>query len=282
MQKVETAKELLELLREMGPKRENTVDTIIAGEENNKIRKLGFCWLPYMHTLRQAYEDGVNVMVVHEPTFYTHREHGEEKPTYEIRDEEGNLVPGALAYEKQVQEKWEWIVSHGMTIVRCHDMVDAMPETGIPFSFGRALGFTPKDCIHQQKYVNVYRFGPMAAGDAVRHFLKKLAPLQQQGAGFYGEEGRMVSTVAVGTGCFSNPVVLMGTGADMVITIDDAMNTWVQGPYSEDTGYPLMVVNHGTSETSGMETLCGLVQEATGLECCYYPQGCGYRWISAE
>jgi hypothetical protein len=40
---------------------------------------------------------------------------------------------------------------------------------------------------------------------------------------------------------------------DIFLAIDDSINTWTQTTYAKDTGWPLVVMNHGTCEEFGMK-----------------------------
>ena len=51
---------------------ERLVDRIVIGDPESPVKKVGTCWQPYWETLQRAHDAGVNVMVVHEPTFYHH------------------------------------------------------------------------------------------------------------------------------------------------------------------------------------------------------------------
>lgn len=69
--------------------------------------------------------------------------------------------------------------------------------------------------------------------------------------------------------------------AVLQIGIDDTIRTWTQTAFAEDTGLPLIVINHGTSEEFGMRSLNRKLREAfPGYEVEPLPQGCGYRWVT--
>ncbi len=64
-----------------------TVDKIIFGAEATLINKIGTCWIASMDVLRKAVFEGVNIIITHEPTFYSYADlegaflsfHGPEK-----------------------------------------------------------------------------------------------------------------------------------------------------------------------------------------------------------
>lgn len=69
---VVTAGDLQKYLRGLHPVSEPSVDRIIIGDPDTKIKKAGTAWTPYLKTLKDAARQGINVLVVHEPTFYMH------------------------------------------------------------------------------------------------------------------------------------------------------------------------------------------------------------------
>jgi hypothetical protein len=59
-----------------------SVDRIIIGDPQTSIQKIGTCWLPNWSTLKKCRSMGINVLVTHEPTFYTHWDLDETKEDY--------------------------------------------------------------------------------------------------------------------------------------------------------------------------------------------------------
>ena len=66
------ARELHEALRALHPVPEPSVDRVVIGSPDAEVRGIGVMWMPTWAALRAAVAQGANVMVVHEPTFYTH------------------------------------------------------------------------------------------------------------------------------------------------------------------------------------------------------------------
>jgi len=99
---------------------------------------------------------------------------------------------------------------------------------------------------------------------------------------FYGDPKYNVGSVGVGTGCICNPIEFMDLEPDLFIAIDDTVRTWTQTTYAEDTGRPLVVINHGTSEEHGMKMLNAHLKEAfPDKDVIHLEQGCTYKWITA-
>jgi putative NIF3 family GTP cyclohydrolase 1 type 2 len=275
---IRTAQDMQNYLRSLYAVPEPSVDRVVIGDPETTISKVGTCWMPYFKTLRHAKEMGINLLIVHEPTFYTHWD----------LDEKGGLFPNAPSPARQeyldaIARKKEWIDDNHMVIIRCHDVLDIIRGFGIPFALGQALGYENHDVVRSKDYYNVYRIEPDTAWTVARNIANSLMVLNQPGVAFYGDKDRIVSTVGLGTGAISNPMQYRELEPDLSIAIDDSVRTWIQTTYAEDTGSPLVVINHGTSEEMGMRLLSQhLTTNIPGIEFIHLDQGCSYRWITAE
>jgi putative NIF3 family GTP cyclohydrolase 1 type 2 len=271
-----TAADMQRYLRSLVPVHEPSVDRIVIGDPETKIYKVGTCWQPYFRTIEEAGELGVNLLIVHEPTFYTHWDLDQEDSFMQ------NIPsPAREKYQEAIRKKRQWIEEHEMVIIRSHDVPDILKGFGIPFALGQALGYDPEDLIEFKDYYNVYRVEPDTAWNISRKIASSLMVLNQPGVAFYGDRERVVSSVGLGTGCICDPVQYQELEPDLSIAIDDTVRTWTQTTFAEDTGDPLVVINHGTSEEMGMRLLNRhLKEKVPGLEFIHFNQGCTYRWIT--
>ncbi|HUX97408.1 MAG TPA: Nif3-like dinuclear metal center hexameric protein [Bacteroidales bacterium] len=272
-----TAAQLQQFLTSHVKLKPDTVDRFIIGNPDTVIKKIGTCWMSNQYTCRKAVEAGVNVLITHEPTFYTHRDLDE--------------VPGFLQrspdytreeYISQIEKKKKWINDNGLVIIRNHDTLDALQDKGIPFAFGQFLGFSNSDIIASRIYYNVYKFQKQPASSFARSLAGRLKELGQPGVAFYGDPAREVSSVGIGTGWICDPMDYADLKPDVFIAIDDIIRTHIQTVYAEDTGHPLIVINHGTSEEMGMRSLNQIIKEKyPDIETIHFKQGCTYEWVSA-
>ena len=270
------AKDVAADLKSLADVAEPSVDRIVIGDPAIEVTGIGTCWLPYWETCRQAVRDGVNLLVVHEPTFYTHWDLDEKSP-----DLFAASAAGRAAYLKAVEVKKAWVLANKLVVIRCHDVLDKIGGFGIPYAFGQLLGFGSGDIIRSKPYYNVYRTAPKKAGDAAREIARRMAEVRQPGVAFYGDKDRLVESVGVGTGCFCDPIEFMDLAPDLFIAIDDVVRTWTQTVYARDTGRPLVVVNHGATEEAGVRGLSEfLAKRYAGRKVIHYPQGCGYDWVT--
>ena len=269
------AGELHAALRALHPVPEPSVDRIILGSAETEVRGVGVMWMPTWAALRAAAAAGANVMVVHEPTFYTHRD------LDEFAQEFAGLKPRArAALEETRAAKERWIREQGLVVIRCHDVIDAMPG-GVVDSLARALGFSADQAVATGNYRVISLREPRRAAGIARHLARAFAALGQPGVAFYGDENRLVTKLGLGTGYGCDPWRQIELGAEMALVIDDRIKVWTEPVWAEDAGYPLAVINHGTSEEWGVRTLAGIFRKQfPQLPVHLVPQGCGYRWIT--
>jgi putative NIF3 family GTP cyclohydrolase 1 type 2 len=271
-----TVKELQEYLVSLTKLPKRTVDRIIIGNPDTKVKKIGTCWMSTWEACKKAVESGVNVLITHEPTFYTHRDL-DEVPGFLERSSEYTRQQ----YLEQIEKKKNWIDENRLVIIRNHDTLDALQEKGIPFAFGEFLGFSKNDIIASRTYYNVYKFNTLPAASFARMLAGKLKQLGQPGVAFYGDPQRMVSSVGLGTGWICDPMDYADLKPDVFVAIDDVIRTHIQTVYAEDTGHPLIVINHGVSEEMGIRSLNRIIKERyPEIEVKHFSQGCTYDWIS--
>jgi hypothetical protein len=271
------AKDLNAYLRARIPVDEPSVDRVVIGDPDALVKKVGTAWMPYWKTCREAVEAGVNVLVVHEPAFYTHWDLDER----DGRDYLSAPEAGKKAFVEARDAKRAWLEASGLVIIRCHDVLDRLPCIGIPHAFGRLLGFEAKDVVRSKRFHDVFAVAPAPAAAVARGIALRLRAVGQPGVAFYGDPERIVRSVGVGTGCICDPLESMDLAPDLFVGIDDTIRTWIQTTWAEDTGHPLVVVNHGASEEAGMRELSLHLRAAfPDLGVVHLAQGCGYRWIA--
>ena len=91
-------------LRSLCEVSEPSVDRIIIGDPDTPVKKIGTAWMPYWSTCKEAVKQGVNVLVVHEPTFYDHWDLSN-NPWKSIE----SPSPGQQEMQETIDEKIKWI-----------------------------------------------------------------------------------------------------------------------------------------------------------------------------
>lgn len=270
-----TALELHHWLRSLHPVAEPSSDRIVVGDPATIVRGVAVVWLPTWAALREAGAQGANVVIAHEPTFFSH---------HDLDGFEASLPAGAReVYAPARDAKRQWIEAQGLVVIRCHDVIDAMPG-GVVDTLAKHLGFAAADTLREAGRYRVVRLAPPAlAGDVAQRLAKAFAPLGQPGLAFYGDSERAVNTLGLGTGYGCEPWRFVELGADMALTIDDRIKTWVEGAWADDARYPLAVINHGTSEEWGVRRLAEIVAgKWREFPVRLIPQGFSARWISGQ
>lgn len=268
---METVKDLYGYLRNLKAVEEPSVDRIIFGDPEMKIEKIATCWMPYFDVLKEAKKQGANVIVTHEPTFYAHHDELSGASEY-------SRTPKARkAYEEMVEKKRAWLEENHMAVIRCHDVLDTVEGFGIPYALAEFLGL--KNRVYQSEYYHVYEVAPISAKQIMAQFLEKFKTIGQESFQFYGDEERVVTKIGIGTGCMTDPLMELETGADFFLSVNDTVRTWVQCAFSRDTGIPLAVIDHGAAEETGVRKLSEKLARESGFPVIHIPEGCGFRLI---
>ena len=172
-------------------------------------------------------------------------------------------------------------LENGLVIIRNHDTIDAFRDRGIPFALGQFLGYGNDCIIASRTYYNVYKIDKQPASQVAAALAKKLKELGQPGVAFYGNPDFPSSSIGIGTGCICDPMYFADLQPDIFIAIDDVVRTWTQTAFAIDSGRPLIIINHGTSEEMGMRMLNQIIQERfPEIETIHFKQGCTYKWIT--
>lgn len=123
-----TARQVVERIQKnVGvPWRSQTVDTFKAGDPGTQITGIATTMMATYEVLRKASEAGMNLIITHEPTFYSHLDKTDE---LEKNDD-------AVFRDKQA-----FIREHHLVVWRFHDHWHARSPDGIETGMIRALGW---------------------------------------------------------------------------------------------------------------------------------------------
>lgn len=274
------AEELNAWLRALHAVPEPSVDHVVVGDGATVVRGVAVVWMPTWAALRAAHAKGLNVVIAHEPTFYTHFDlDGFEAAWAELPAVARSAVVATGAAKRR------WIEENGMVVIRCHDVLDAMPGgvvDALVKELAKEVGFEAGGISEPAPRYRVARLKePTRAGEVARRLATAFGEIGQPGVAFYGDADRVVRSLGLGTGYGNDPWKHLAHGAEMALAIDDRIKSWTEPVWAEDAGYPLVVVNHGTSEEWGVRRLAEIVAAAhPQWRVELIAQGCGYRWIA--
>ena len=72
-------------------------------------------------------------------------------------------------------------------------------------------------------------------------------------------------------------------GVDLAICTDDGFTYWCEGAYARDAAFPVIIVNHPTSEEAGMGALADHLRgQFPEVPVHFIRQGCLYQLIQAD
>lgn len=251
--------------------RTNTVDKIILGDPEKDIRSALVTLYPDLKAVKFAIENGFDLLITHEPTFWSHA--GEVESMICWKDTSPKKKAGLL--------KKKLIEDSSLVILRNHDVWDRMPEIGIPWAWAEFLGFKGKpDAIGAVGYQHRYDIEPVALDVFARSVARRTAVLGEPGVQVVGGSERKISRVGVGTGCACGLEEFLKMGCDVAIVSDDGCCYWRDIKWAMDIDFPIIRVNHATSEEPGMAKLTDYINKNfQGLKAVHLPHRCNIRMV---
>ncbi len=243
-----------------------TCDQVLAGKEDMEIKGIAVAWMPTFPNLETAEELGCNLFITHEPLY------GGLANSFGVF--RGGSVghvgllgnpdkfEGIMIEEEDVWiKKLEWIAQHKMTVMRCHDVLDDMPEVGIHCAWAKWLGFYNPP-LKKIKFYEVHDVSNRIFGDVAKQVLDHVKSLGQECVHIIGDQNKTVTRIALGTGAITNyRTMFHELGADVLLITDDGTRLWESAQWAEDTGIPLIIVNHATAEEPGIRALAKYLHE---------------------
>lgn len=241
---------------------DHTCDRFIVGDPDIEVEAIAVAWQARLPALKEAVRLGCNLFITHEPVFYRHMDD----------DESVFSAPHA-------REKRRFIEENGITIFRCHDVWDRMPEVGIVDSWADQLGLSGK--LNSDAFHSVYPSPAPTLRDLAKHVVARTRDIGQDSVEMLGDPSASVTKVAIGCGAITNYETMVSLGADAIIGTDDGMSYWGGGEWAVDAGLPLVIVNHCTAEEPGMRNLASYIREHfPRVRTESIPQGCMFRTVS--
>lgn len=261
-----TARQVHDHLRSVGTWVDwrHTCDGFKQGDPDTPLTGIAVGWQSLQSALEVAHDEGLNLFVTHEPTFYSH-----------LDDDD------ALIGSPPARHKAAFLERTGMVVYRCHDVWDVYPRIGILDAWAGFLGLG--EPLARDRYHSVHAVPTIAAWELVRRIAERVKPLGQQSVQFVGTKWQMVSRLAVGTGAITRVRQMVELGADAVLATDDGVTLWRDGAYMADLGVPLMIVNHMTAEIPGLRNLAEYLQARfPDLPVRFVGPTCGYEIFATE
>lgn len=262
-----TARDIHEYLRSLGPWvawDRGACDGFKHGDPATEVTGITVTWQALQSTLEEAHARGHNLVITHEPTFYSHMDDD-----------------GAMRATSPARRKVAFLDRTGMVIYRCHDLWDIYPQVGIVDSWSAFLELG--EPVARERYYNLHAVPETSAWELVGRIARRVAPLGQQAVHFIGTRWQMVHRLAVGTGAITHVRRMVEMGADIVLATDDGTALWRDGAWMADLGVPMVLVNHTTAEIPGLRNLTKhLAERFPEVPCEFLGPTCGYEILATE
>jgi putative NIF3 family GTP cyclohydrolase 1 type 2 len=219
------------------PWRSETVDRIVAGSPDTPVNGMAVTMMATLDVLQRAVSAGKNMVITHEPTFYSHTDATE-----------------ALLKDPTFQLKSSFINAHQVVVFRFHDHWHSMTPDGVHKGMTRELGWEANaDKDRPSQFV----FPESSLADFATAMATRL---QAHSMRIVGDPQLKVRRVVTNWGYASLMPSLIETVArpDINLIIVGETREWELVEYVQDqvtSGAPkaLIVLNHVVSEQAGMK-----------------------------
>ena len=214
---------------------DHTVDRIIAGNGGTPVHGIATTMMATLEVLQKAVAAGTNMVITHEPTFYSHEDATEE------------LRPDAT-----FQHKAEFIRKNDLLVFRFHDHWHRRNPDGIAFGMTRELGWE-KNVDSQDP--RLFSFPPTSLVEFVGTVKDRLKPHSMR---VLGDPHMLVRKVVANWGYISQiPGINLLARPDIDVLIGGEAREWEVVEYAQDvisTGKKkaLVLIGHVASEQAGM------------------------------
>jgi putative NIF3 family GTP cyclohydrolase 1 type 2 len=220
------------------PWTEPTVDTFKAGDPDTPVTGIAVTMMATFDVIQRAAAEGKNLVITHEPTFYSHQD-----TTTELEQEHDALY----------KAKSDFIAAHHMVVWRFHDHWHRMNPDGIMTGMVRALAWGP---FAKTGEVGIFTMPETTLGDLAASIKQKLDAHTLR---VVGDPEMKVAGVGLAPGFAGSAInrhVLQRP--DVQVEVIGEAHEWEIVEYAADAGSAnlgkaLIVIGHIPSEQAGMQ-----------------------------
>lgn len=230
------------------PWRTQTVDNIVFGKPDTRVRGIATTMMATLEVMQRAAAAGRNLVITHEPTFYSHQDTTE-----------------PFAQDGTYQFKTAFMNQHEMVVFRFHDHWHAMRPDGVAFGMARELGWDNHRVADNQRE---FTFAGVTLGQLAAQVRERLGARTVR---VVGDPEMRVNRVAASWGYYTfSAANLPLARPDIDVFVVGETREWETVEYAQDivasgTKKGLIVIGHVASEQAGMkycaEWLKGFVGE---------------------
>lgn len=213
-----------------------TVDTFKTGNPDDSVTGIAVCMFADMKTLQKAVASQCNLVIVHEPTFYSHLDKTD-----------------ALQNDPVFQKKIEYINKHKLIIFRFHDHIHSTSPDGIYVGMIEKLGWKPNQT---DQSMLLFKFEEQTLSDFAKKLQEKLKGSQLR---IVGDPNMRFTNVALAVGApgSASHIKLLNNGFTEVLVAGEG-SEWETYEYVLDASMlgmkkAAIFTGHISSEEAGME-----------------------------
>jgi putative NIF3 family GTP cyclohydrolase 1 type 2 len=218
------------------PWRPETVDNVIAGSPDTPVKGIAATMMATLDVIRRAAASGKNLVITHEPTFYSHQDKTDE-----------------LTQDATYQFKADFIRQHGLVVFHFHDHWHGRRPDGIATGMARELGWE-KSADPRNPRLFVFPGTPLA------RFAREIqSRLKIRTMRVVGDPKLPVKRVVASWGYLSQmPGIPLLARPDVDVLIVGETREWELVEYAQDAVAAgnkkgLIVLGHVVSEQAGMK-----------------------------
>lgn len=238
-------KEIIDIILDScgGVKFEHTCDKLISGNPDMEVTGIGTTFMATVEVIEKAIELGVNLIITHEPTYYT----GTDKMDW-LQDDPVFL------------EKNKILAEHEIAIWRFHDHMHAAPKDLIYQGLLKEIGWEDY-LIQGLQFPHCYEIPEISLKELVQFFKQKLDMKIVRIVGSPETRCRRVGILvgggSLGLGTEEMPMLLMKEQNLDVMVCGDIIE-WTLCPYIRDASAlgmnkAMLVLGHERTEEAGMK-----------------------------
>lgn len=235
-----TARQVAERISEHvgAPRRPTTVDGFLAGDPDAPVRGVAVTVMATLDVLRRAADQGLDLVVTHEPLYFDHG--GTSEPTLLAEQDPVHAAKAAV------------IAEHGLRVLHLHDAWHDRRPDGVLTGTARALGWLDAE---RPGDPGVYDLPPTTLGELATHVAQRLGARALR---YVGDPASPVTSVGLQPGFlgFTKNRHLIAR-PDVDVAIIGEGHEWETGEYATDAvaagvSAGVVVVGHVPSEQEGM------------------------------
>jgi putative NIF3 family GTP cyclohydrolase 1 type 2 len=234
-----------------------TVDTLKTGDPDGKVTRIAVTFLATYKVIEAAIQNGANLIITHEPTFYNHLDQ-----------------TGWLKDDPVYQAKRRLIEDNHIAIWRFHDSLHSIQPDPTIVGLLKALGWSTYAL---PDHPLVCKLPPRPAHELVREMKSKLGISNVRVAGDMQMICRTVGFLVGAIGGRAHIKMFGEQSLDMLVCgeIDEwETNEYVRDAVSAGGARSLVIIGHSVSEEDGMREIVPWLQERLpGTPITFIPTG---------